>query len=131
MIITNWPDKCPKCGLKSPKVLRSAPSTIITLDGVIPSSKNTLEFKCGGSICDYRWTVELVSVDPVVFTHRSIKPLAVVADSVETAKVITALDETWSVNTLSALVARGAERSMYVLEQSQKTSQESPTVNQG
>lgn len=118
MIITNWPDKCPRCNLVTFVVSRDAKPAITTSTGAVHTSKY-VEFKCAGIFCDHRWTLELVSVDPVVYFRKAHAPMAVVADSAETADAILALDDTWARSRLSELISRGAARSVYVLEQTE------------
>ena len=118
MIITNWPDKCPRCKSNSFQVLRPIDSKI-EAEGWTATNSKLVRFVCKGKICDHQWNVELVGVDPILLTHRSYLPLAVVADSAAVAPEILALDETWTTHKLSELIERGAKRSAYVLERAE------------
>jgi len=128
MIITNWPDKCPRCKSASFQILRPIDSKI-EAEGWTPTNNKFVRFLCRGKICDHQWNVELVGVDPIVLTHRSYLPLAVVVDDEASAAEVLALDDTWATYKLSDLINRGAKRSSYVLERAEiESSQESQTV---
>lgn len=131
MIITNWPDKCPRCKSNSFQVLRPLDSKI-EAEGWTATNNKLVKFVCKGKICDHQWNVELVGVDPILLTHRSYLPIAVVADSAAVAPEILALDETWTTHKLSELIERGAKRSAYVLERAEIfAAQEQKTVESG
>lgn len=128
MIITNWPDKCPRCKSVSFQVLRPVDSKI-EAEGWTPTNNKIVRFLCRGKICDHQWNVELVGADPIILTHRSYLPISVVADDAAVAAEILALDESWAAYKLSNLIDRGAKRSAYVLERAEiESAQESQTV---
>lgn len=121
MIITNWPDRCPKCGGLELTVSSAKPTRIVLpgeARGRNSYKRNIVWFVCRAHSCQNGWPQTLVSVDPRVYSDGPHEPLAVVARDDEDADVITALPDNWKRYKLSDLIARGADRSRYVVEKS-------------
>lgn len=117
MIVANWPDRCPECGCR--EFLASSEEKPQLID--VPAARRTrkpfkqghIRFECRDVGCSHDWEVDLTSVDPIVFVHEKIEPMAVVAPQGD-ADVIMALDDEWRSFPLSHLVGRGAERAKLV-----------------
>ena len=110
-LIANWPDRCPQCRCAEFYVSSRVGGRLVVADRVKARYQpNRVRFTCRDSACAYEWVVDLVSVDPVIFTTQKFHPMAVVASSVEDAQEILALDDDWTTHRLSELITRGAQR---------------------
>ncbi len=121
MIITNWPNHCPKCQNTKFEVTSQVKSKVFVrgsaADVALP--QGDLQFRCRSDSCGNAWTTALSVAVPIIATKDE-TAFAVIADSVEAAQTLLALDSEYVFRPLSFFINRGAKRIRYVTAEAAK-----------